>query len=100
MAMPTLQTGFAAEGSRWMRKNPDGTLPTKSRLIGFAGTVDLTGVLTTHEASITIQIDNGAPVTKTFTCTAANEAAVTVAEAFADLNTCAFASFTWSADAT
>ena len=98
MAMPTLQTGFAAEGSRWMRKNPDGTKPTKDRLIGFAGTVDLSGVLTNHEADITIQIDNGAPVKKTFTCNAENESAVTVAEAFAALTTCAFTSFTWSAD--
>lgn len=100
MAMPTLQTAFASYGSRWMRKNPDGTLPSKSRLIGFGGTVNLSGVLTAHAASISIKIDNGAAVTKTFTCTASSETAVTVAEAVTDLTTAAFTDFTWSADAT
>jgi len=98
MAMPKLQAGYAIEGSWMQRLNPDNSLPSKTRLTGFSGTVDLSGVLTSHAGSITIKIDDDTAVTKTYTSTAASDSAVTVAEAIADLTTCAFTGFTWSAD--
>ena len=87
----------ATDGFRVERNNPDGTPATASRFLGFSGTCDLSAVLTTHAAELTIKIDKTSE-TKTFTCTAASESAVTVAEAVTDLTTAAFTGITWSAD--
>lgn len=92
------KTRFATEGVRLMRNNPDGTLPTKDRLIGFANTADLSAVLTTSEASLSVSVD-GVVQTKDVDFTAAlDEEAVTVAEAVTALNAAAFTGFTFSAD--
>jgi len=83
-----------------MRNNPDGTNPSASRFIGFYGTADLSAVLTTHVADLTIKIDDNAVETKSVDFTAAvSETAVTVTEAAAALTTAAFTGITWTADA-
>lgn len=80
----------ATDGFRIQRNNPDGTRPTASRFLGFTGTCDLTAVLTADKANMTIKID-GVSQTKEVDFTAAADITkVTVAEAFAALNTAAF----------
>jgi len=41
------KTGFSNQGFRVRRMNPDGSYPAVTNHLGFAGTVDLTGVLAT-----------------------------------------------------
>lgn len=93
------KTRFATEGLRLMRSNPDGTLPTKDRLIGFANTADLSAVLASSKANLSVKVD-GVVQTKEVDFTAASdEEAVTVAEAVTALTAAAFTGFTFSADA-
>lgn len=90
---------FATEGFRVKRSNPDGTVPTATRFVGFANTADLSAVLdeTLFTADLTIKIDNGTAQTETVDLSAAvDKTAVTVAEAFAALNTAAFTGVTFS----
>ena len=76
------KTRFATEGARFQRNNPDGTIPTPQRFVGFSGTADLSRALTAKKGSLTIKIDAGAPVTKEVDFTAAADLArVTVAQA-------------------
>jgi hypothetical protein len=101
MALLNQRGAFSIQGFRAMRNNPDGTTPTPSRLIGFLGTCDLTAIGTDEVGSMTIKIDGGAEETKDVDFSGASSlAAVTVAEAFAALNTAAFTDMTWSADST
>src|SRR5574344_2708809 len=88
---------FAAKSFRLMRNNPDGTNPTASNMLGFSGTADLSGVLTTNAANLTVKIDNGTAETKSVDFTAVvSKSAVTIAEAVTALNTAAFTSLTFS----
>lgn len=110
-AMINGKARFATEGFRVKRLNPDGTVPTASRFLGFLGTVDLTAVLTASAANMSIKIDNAAADENAVDFTAADEnsvdftaassqAAVTVAEAVTALTAAAFTGITWSADVT
>ena len=90
MAYVNQKARFATEGFRVKRSNPDGTVPTASRFVGFANTADLSAVLdeTLFTADLTIKIDNGTAQTETVDLSdAVDKTAVTVAEAFAALNT-------------
>lgn len=100
MALLNKKQIFSLEGFRAMRLNADGTLPVPSRLIGFAGTVDLTAIGTDEIASMTIKVDGGAEDTNDVDFSgAADLSAVTVAEAVAALTSASFTGMTWSADA-
>ena len=93
------KTAFSIKGFRAMRSNPDGTLPTPSRLIGFLNTVDLTDIGTDLIASMSIKVDGGAVDTQDVDFSGASDiTAVTVAEAISALTTAAFTGMTWSAD--
>ena len=93
------RTAYAVKAVAVMRNNPDGTNPSASRFIGFYGTADLSAVLTTHVADLTIKIDDNAVETKSVDFTAAaSESAVTVAEAVTALTASAFTGITWTAD--
>src|SRR5678815_4916266 len=90
---------FATEGFRVKRSNPDGTVPTASRFVGFANTTDLSDVLddTLDTADLTIKIDNGTEEKKTVDLSAAvDKAAVTVDEAVTALTAATFTGITWS----
>ena len=51
---------FATEGIRFQRHNPDGSIPTPQRFLGFANTADLSKVLGVNgQAKISIKIDCG-----------------------------------------
>lgn len=103
MAMINGKARFATEGFRVKRLNPDGTVPTASRFLGFLGTVDLSAVLDAvdHDADMSIKIDNGAADVNTVDFTAAaDDSAVTVAEAVTALTAAGFTGITWSVDAT
>lgn len=96
---------FATEGFRVKRSNPDGTVPTATRFVGFANTADLSAVLTetefeedvTYTADLTIKIDNGTAEKKTVDLSAAvDKTAVTVEEAKTALTAADFTGITWS----
>jgi hypothetical protein len=90
---------FATEGIRFMRLNPDGTIPRPSRFIGFANTVDLSAVLTNRAGQLSIKIDNGDMITKTVTFSAGlNLSAITVQQAITALNSAGFPNITFMAD--
>ena len=97
---------FATEGFRVKRANPDGTVPTAKRFVGFANTADLSAVLDqtldddeelVFTAELTIKIDNGAEqeIEVDFS-DAEDKTAVTVNEAVTALNYAAFTGITWS----
>ena len=93
---------FATEGFRVKRSNPDGTVPTATRFVGFANTADLSAVLDEIDdtADLTIKIDNGTAEKKTVDLSAAaDKTAVTVDEAVTALNTAAFTGVTFSKEA-
>lgn len=95
------RTAYATKAVAVMRNNPDGTNPTASRFIGFYGTADLSAVLTTHEADLSIKIDDGDLETISVDFSGAvSESAVTVAEAVTALTAAAFTGITWSSDTT
>lgn len=99
MAYLNQKSRFATEGFRAKRLNPDGTIPTASRFLGFANTANLDAVLTAHVADLTIKIDNGTAQTESVDFTAASdESAVTVAEAVTALTAAGFTGITWSSD--
>ena len=93
---------FATEGFRVKRSNPDGTVPTATRFVGFANTADLSAVLddTLDTADLTIKIDNGTAEKKTVDLSAADDkTAVTVDEAKTALTAADFTGITWSKEA-
>lgn len=93
---------FATEGFRVKRSNPDGTVPTATRFVGFANTADLSAVLDdiNDTADLTIKIDNGTAEKKTVDLSAAaDKTAVTVAEAVTALTAADFTGITWSKEA-
>lgn len=98
MAYVNKKARFATEGFRVKRSNPDGTVPTATRFVGFANTVDLSAVLddSLYTADLTIKIDNGTAEKKTVNLSAAvDKTAVTVDEVVTAL-TAAFTGITWS----
>ena len=102
MAYVNQKARFATEGFRVKRSNPDGTVPTATRFVGFANTADLSAVLDGEDytAELTIKIDNGTAQTKTVDLSAAvYKTAVTVDEAKTALTTAAFTGITWSKEA-
>ena len=91
MAVNNRKGRFATEGIRFCRNNPDGTMPTPKRFLGFANTVDLSGVLSAGSAPLTIKIDSNPAETKTVSfASVINPAKVTVQEAVAALNAAGF----------
>jgi hypothetical protein len=99
MAMINKKTEFSVEGFRIMRNNPDGTLPSADRLLGFVNTVDLTAIGTDETGTLTIKKDDGSAESKNVDFSAAVDiTAVTVAEAITALTTAAFTGMTWSQD--
>jgi len=102
MAYVNQKARFATEGFRVKRSNPDGTVPTAKRFVGFANTADLSAVLddTLDTADLTIKIDNGTAEKKTVDLSAADDkTAVTVDEAKTALTAAAFTGITWSKEA-
>lgn len=102
MAYVNKKARFATEGFRVKRSNPDGTVPTATRFVGFANTADLSAVLdeTLFTADLTIKIDNGTAEKKTVDLSAAvDKTAVTVAEAVTALTAANFTGITWSKEA-
>lgn len=102
MAYVNQKARFATEGFRVKRSNPDGTVPTASRFVGFANTADLSDVLddTLDTADLTIKIDNGTAEKKTVDLSAADDkTAVTVDEAVTALTAATFTGITWSKEA-
>jgi hypothetical protein len=90
---------FATEGLRFQRLNGDGTIPTPQRFLGFANTVDLSGVLVAGKADLTVRVDGGAIQTRSCDFSAVPDlTAVPVASAVTVLTTAAFSTFTWSLD--
>ena len=90
MAYEAKLSRVATDGFRVQRNNPDGTRPTATRFLGFTGTCDLTAVLTADKANMTIKIDDVSQTKEVDFTAAADITNVTVAEAFAALNTAAF----------
>lgn len=89
---------FATEGLRFQRHNGDGTIPTPQRFLGFAGTVDLSAVLTSNAADLTIKIDSRLAETHSVDFSAAaDDTQVTVAEAVTALGSL-FTGITFSQD--
>lgn len=89
---------FATEGLRFQRHNGDGTIPTAQRFLGFANTVDLSGVLTGGAADLIIKIDSADPITEAIDFSAVlDDTEVTVDEAITAL-TGAFSGITFSQD--
>ena len=102
MAYVNKKARFATEGFRVKRSNPDGTVPTATRFVGFANTADLSAVLdeTLFTADLTIKIDNGTAQTETVDLSdAVDKTAVTVDEAVAALTAANFTGITWSKEA-
>jgi hypothetical protein len=106
LALSDPRTRFGALGVRLGRNNHDGSNPvaldnTGPRFLGFANTVDLSAVLTASVAALTIKVDGVSQTENVDFTAAASEEAVTVAEAFAALNTASFdngGGITFSAD--
>jgi len=91
---------FATEGIRFQRHNGDGTIPTPQRFLGFANTVDLSGVLESDVAPLTIKIDAEPAETKDVDfSTAIDQTKVTVAEAIEALTDAGFTGITFTEDA-
>jgi hypothetical protein len=90
---------FACEGIRFQRHNPDGTIATPQRFLGFANTADLSKVLTNGKAGITMKADHKQAETKTVDFSAVNDAsAVTVQEAVTALNAAGFTNAEFAVD--
>ena len=88
---------FATEGIRFQRTNPDGTIPTPQRFIGFANGVDLTKFQ--NNAALTIKVDVKKSETKTISfANVLDVSNVTVNEAVTALNLAGFADVLFSTD--
>jgi hypothetical protein len=97
MAVINRKERVATEGIRFQRHNPDGTIPTPYRFIGFANTADLSKF--TEGADLTIKIDNRPAETKNIPLSAVeNPHRVTVEEMIDILNDASFTDIVFSAD--
>ena len=93
-------TRFATEGALVQRHNPDGTIPTPRRFVGFANDADLSAFAGNGPVPVTIKVDDKPAVTKMVTISgAADPARVTVQEAAAALNAAGFDDVDFGADA-
>jgi len=93
-------TRFATEGALVQRHNPDGTIPTPRRFVGFANDADLSAFAGNGPVPVTIKVDDKPAVTKMVTISgAADPARVTVQEAAAALNAAGFDDVGFGADA-
>ena len=87
MAVINRKERFATEGIRFQRHNPDGTIATPQRFLGFANTVDLNGVVDgSGSAPLTIKIDSGSPTIGNCDFSGVDLDTVTVIEAVGVLN--------------
>lgn len=92
---------FATEGIRFQRLNPDGTIPRKDRVLGFANTVDLSGVVdSTKKADLTVKFGSMPAVTKAVNFGSVSDITkVTVGEAEDAINTAVVGDFQCTYDA-
>jgi hypothetical protein len=94
--------GFALRGAGFKRCNPDNSMATADRTLGFAGIIDITGVLDEDEtALISVKVDNAAQwemKSANFSGTGIDPAALTPANAASVLNACGFTGVTFSVD--
>ena len=89
MAVINRKQRFATEGIRFQRHNPDGTIPTPERFLGFANTANIQTLGNT--APLTIKVDSESPQTRTVNFVGANSLnRLTVNEAVAALNNANF----------
>jgi len=90
---------FATEGIRFQRHNPDGTIPTPQRFLGFANTADLSKVVVNDEAELTIKVDHqpAQKITVDFSGVS-NLSQVTVAQAITALTAAPFTNVTFTED--
>ena len=99
MAVINRKERFATEGIRFQRHNPDGTIPTAQRFLGFANTVNLSSVLNDGKAELKIKIDSEPAEVKTVSFAGAtNLNRVTVQEAVNALNAADFTGIRFSVD--
>jgi hypothetical protein len=97
MAVINRKERFATEGIRFQRHNPDSTIPTASRFLGFANTVDLSEFM--PDADLTIKIDNEPAETKNISLSAVkNPHKVTVREMADALNAASFENIAFTID--
>ena len=93
---------FATEGIRFQRHNPDGSIPTPQRFLGFANNVNLSRFTGTDALStqITIKVDAEPAMTRAVNLDTgiANINRATVPEIVAILNNSGFTGFTFSQD--
>jgi len=90
---------FATEGVRFQRLNGDGTIPRADRFLGFAGTVDLSGVLENDKATLAIKIDSEpARIAEIDFSDVADETKVTVEESITALTDSSLTGLAWSKD--
>lgn len=93
------KTAFGPEGFLIIRNNPDGTVPTPQRIIGFYGTVDLSDYAPDDDAYLGIKINNEAEQYREVDwSTAIDPSAVTVAEMVTAINNAGFVGITASQD--
>lgn len=91
---------FSVEGFRVIRKNPDGSTPTATRMLGFGAPVDLSSLSgSSYAADLTIKIDQAEQTKSVDFSAAATKTAVTVDEAVTAINAAAFTDITASKDA-
>jgi len=89
---------WATEGFRVQRHNGDGTIPTPQRFLGFANTVDLSGMIGAPR-KISVKIDDRPAVeAQVEFAGVSNPSRVTVAEAAAALNAAGIPDVTFGAD--
>ena len=83
---------FATEGIRFQRHNPDGTIPTAKRFVGFSNTADLTKVLDgSGNAEMKIKIDAEPEQIRSVNFSdAVNTGKISVEEAITALNNAGF----------
>jgi hypothetical protein len=81
------------------RQNPDGTPATAQRTLGFAGTIDITNVLTSGKAKLAVKAGTSAVQVKEIDFSASTPDALTPAEAVIALTAAGFIGVTFSVDA-
>jgi len=87
---------FATEGIRFQRHNPDGTIPTPLRFLGFANRIDLSKF---NNAQMIIKVDSERAETKTITFAGVSDITrITVNEAVNALNAAGFTDIKFSVD--
>jgi hypothetical protein len=92
-------SGFALELLRFKRCNPDGTVATAQRTLGFVGNINITDILDSQRrGSITIKVDSQERETRAIDFSDANSDNLTPSAAAAALNEAAFTGVEFSVD--